>query len=132
MRTAVRRILIAEDSHVIGQVLQRNLEQDGFEVIVAHNGAEALEALDTELFDLVISDFQMPDINGDELCRRIRASERHANVPIAFCTAKAYEFDTEELITELDISHVFLKPFSVREVLEFAHTTIERTCAAAS
>lgn len=132
MQTAARSILIAEDAHVIGQVLQRNLELEGFEVVVAQNGSQALQALDTHQFDLVISDFQMPDINGDELCRRIRASERHANVPIAFCTAKAFEFDNDELITELGISHVFLKPFSVREVLEFAHKSTERTCATAS
>ncbi len=132
MSTAARKILIAEDARVIGQVLQRNLEQEGFEVIVAHNGTEALKALESHLFDLVISDYQMPDFNGDELCRRIRASKRHAHVPIAFCTAKAYEFDTEELKSELGLSHVFLKPFSLREVSAFAHATIERSCTAVS
>lgn len=129
MQTTARRILIAEDAQVIGQVLQRNLEQEGFEVVVARNGNDALEALSTELFDLVISDFQMPGLNGDELCRHIRASERHANVPIALCTAKAYEFDIDELRAEFGIARVFEKPFSVREVMAFAHTTIEPTCA---
>ncbi len=130
MSTAAHKILIADDARVVGQVLQRNLEREGFEVIVAHNGSEALDALDAHLFDLVISDYQMPDFNGDELCRRIRASKRHASVPIAFCTAKAYEFDTEELTAELGLSHVFLQPFSLREIAAFAHSTIERTCAA--
>lgn len=132
MRSNGQKILIAEDAQVIGQVLQRNLEQEGFEVFLARNASEALEALEVQQFDLVISDFQMPDMNGDELCRRIRASEKHARVPIALCTAKALEFDTNELSSELGISRVFQKPFSVREIMTFAHTTIEGACITAS
>lgn len=132
MRITAPKILVAEDAYVTGQILRRSLEHEGFEVIIALNGAEALEALEVHQFDLVISDFQMPDINGDELCRRIRASERHASVPIAFCTAKGYEFDTAALSAELDISEVFFKPFSVRAVSAFAHDAIDGCRAIAS
>ncbi|MCA9075367.1 MAG: response regulator [Planctomycetaceae bacterium] len=132
MQIAAPKILVVEDAYVTGQILRHGLEHEGFDVCVALNGTEALAALDAHRFDLVISDFQMPDINGDELCRRIRASERHGNVPIAFCTAKGYEFDTEAISSELDISEVFFKPFSVRAVSAFAHRVIHGSCAMAS
>lgn len=132
MQNPAPKILVVEDAYVVGEILRRSLELDGFDVIVAVNGTDALVALGEQQFDLVISDFQMPDINGDELCRRIRASERHAHVPIAFCTAKGYEFDTEALSAELDISEIFFKPFSVRAVSAFVHNAINGSRAIAS
>jgi DNA-binding response OmpR family regulator len=111
-----RRVLIIEDDLAIARVLDRNLQREGFDTRVAHDGADAAAILDREAFDYILCDYQLPDTTGADLCRQIRASATHRDVPLALCTAKAHEVDTAALIRELGLTQVFFKPFSLREI----------------
>ena len=93
------QILIAEDNLVMVHVLQFNLERAGFEVHAAVNGAEALEAAVDRTFDLVITDYQMPEMNGEEFVRQLRGHGDYRDTPIVMCSAKGYEIDTDSAWT---------------------------------
>jgi len=92
-RTRVR-VLLAEDNPVNRMVAVRTLEDLGYQVVTAENGTEALEALASGNFDLLLSDVQMPEVDGLELARRIRAAEEpDRRLPIIAMTAHAFEED---------------------------------------
>ena len=84
------RILLVDDEEAIQKLLRFPLEKEGYHVVQARDGEEALEAFAREPFDLVILDLMLPKLDGMEVCRRIRAE---SNVPIIMLTAKADEFD---------------------------------------
>lgn len=79
-------VLIVEDSPTQALYLQQVLEGVGYTVVVTHNGAQALHYLDANQPTLVISDIVMPEIDGYELCRRIKRDERFAHVPVMLIT----------------------------------------------
>ena len=112
------KILIAEDNVVMSHVLRFNLTRTGKQVIVAENGAVALQAARREKFDLVISDYQMPVMNGLEFCRQLRKLNAYCDVPVILCSAKGYEIDEARLRDELGIAAFVFKPFSPREITE--------------
>lgn len=121
------RILIAEDNRALARVTAFNLRRHGFEVLVAHDGRAAWEQLRRQHFDLVITDQQMPEMTGLDLCAAMRGSEMHARVPIVFLTAKGLELDRRQLEDEFGVSRTYCKPFSpseivagVREILDAA------------
>jgi DNA-binding response OmpR family regulator len=80
------KILAVDDEQRMVRFIQLNLEQDGFEVITAFNGKEALEQVRTQLPDLILLDIMMPDINGFEVLKKIREVN---TVPVIMLTAKA-------------------------------------------
>lgn len=116
MAAESERILVVEDDPVIARVLARNLQREGFEVEVAPTGQSALASLERGGVVFLLVDFQLPDTTGDALCRTVREQPAHAALPIALCTAKAHEIDTTLLIAELQLTTVFFKPFSLREI----------------
>jgi len=129
MSAGLPRILIVEDDRAIARVLEWNLSREGFLAQVTYDGQGALATLDSASFDFVLCDYQLPDLTGEEVCRRIRASASHAQVPIALCTAKAHEVDTAGLVAELGLAHVFYKPFSLREVTTAISAAVAATSA---
>jgi DNA-binding response OmpR family regulator len=114
------RILIAEDNRVLADVMRFNLEAEGFEVTVAHNGQKALGIAQTDYFDLVISDYQMPGLSGEELLRGIRADSVNTTAVCVLCSAKGYELDEEQLTDELGLHSIVMKPFSPRDLVVLA------------
>src|SRR5262245_45889048 len=80
-------VLIAEDSPTQALRLQNMLEKNGFSVTVATNGREALEALQTLRPALVISDIQMPEMDGYELCSRVKADPQKRDIPLILLTS---------------------------------------------
>lgn len=114
---AKAKILVAEDNAALGTVIKFNLERASYEVDVAKNGRLALEAATSKLFDLIISDQQMPEMNGSEFCKRVRELPSYSHVPIILVTAKGLELDLEQLRQELGINAVFPKPFSPSQIL---------------
>ncbi len=116
MTTETGHILVAEDNAAMAGVIRYNLEKAGFEVTLARCGQTAWELLESQSFDLVVSDFQMPGINGGELCQRIRQDERLAQLPVILLTAKGLELDLSWYEDELGVSEVMAKPFSPREL----------------
>lgn len=121
MSNEKKRILIAEDNRVMAAVLRFNLERAGYDVTVAYSGTQAFQFLQNEQFDLLFTDFQMPGMEGNELCRHARSDSRHSAMAILMCSAKAFELDTERLQEEFGILKIIYKPFSPMVVKQLIH-----------
>jgi CheY-like chemotaxis protein len=114
--TTEKKILVAEDNVVLGDVVRFNLERAGFNVSLVRSGDEALRRLTEEPFDILVTDYEMPVINGSELCRMIREELKLASLHIVMCSAKGLELDREELKTRFNLEAILFKPFSIREL----------------
>ena len=117
------RILLADDEQSILTLLSYPLRQDGYEVVRASSGAEALERFAETEFDLVVLDVMMPSVDGLEVCRRMRAS---SSVPIIMLTAKTEEID-KVLGLELGADDYITKPFSIREFRSRVKAALRRS-----
>src|SRR3954469_19872449 len=91
--TTQSRILIIEDEHNLTDVLTYNLQREGYDTIVAHDGQEGLRKAQTLLPDLILLDLMLPTLNGIEICRQLRAAEHTKHMRIVMLTAKAEEMD---------------------------------------
>ena len=89
-----KKILIVDDESSMVSVLQRHVTNAGYEFEAATNGHEALEKIQHEVPDLVMLDLMMPDMNGFEVCRRIRAEEKTKSLPVLIITALRSESDS--------------------------------------
>ncbi|MFH1194608.1 MAG: response regulator transcription factor [bacterium] len=109
------KILLVDDEKDIVEFLQYNLEQEGFEVITAYSGYEALQKISKKP-DLVVLDVMMPGLNGYEVCQNIRVTKGFENIPIVFLTAKSSELDE---IHGLDIGadDFIRKPISPKKLI---------------
>ena len=117
------RILLADDEQSILTLLSYPLRQDGYDVVRASSGAEALERFAESEFDLVVLDVMMPSVDGLEVCRRMRAS---SSVPIIMLTAKTEEID-KVLGLELGADDYITKPFSIREFRSRVKAALRRS-----
>jgi two-component system, OmpR family, response regulator len=106
------RILLVDDEPPIQTLLSFPLERDGYEVVAAADGREALARYSEQIFDLVVLDVMLPRMDGLEVCRRLRA--KGETVPIIMLTAKSEEID-KVLGLELGADDYITKPFSMRE-----------------
>lgn len=116
------RILVVDDERRMVGFIRLNLEQDGFEVIEAYNGTEALERLRDSLPDLILLDVMMPDIDGFEVLRTIREISQ---VPVIMLTAKSEEDDKVKGL-ELGADDYVTKPFSPRELVSRVKAVLRR------
>lgn len=105
-------IVIVDDEPSILRLLQRILEAEGFRVLTAHNGAVALDLLGRTSAALVLSDLMMPQVDGIELARRLRADPRTAGLPIVLMSA-APPADAAKLFAA-----VLQKPFPIQAVVQ--------------
>src|SRR5438309_650524 len=92
------RILIIEDERGLTEVLSYNLQREGYETIVAHDGQEGLRKAQTLLPDLILLDLMLPVLGGLEVCRELRAGERTRDIPIVMLTAKIDDPDLIETV----------------------------------
>ena len=113
---ARERILLIEDEPDIAEVLQYNLEKEGFEVEVARRGDTGLEAIRREPPDLLVLDLRLPGIDGLELTRLLKRDGATSRLPIVMLTAKSEEVD-RIVGLELGADDYIPKPFSPREVV---------------
>jgi two-component system phosphate regulon response regulator PhoB len=111
------RILIVEDERALTKVLTYNLQREGYEVIVAHDGREGLHKAQTHPPDLIILDLMLPSLDGLEVCRELRAGEHTRSIPILMLTAKAEETDQVVGFT-IGADDYVTKPFSVKVLLQ--------------
>ena len=105
------RILLVDDEESVQTLLTYPLRKDGYEVVSALDGREALDRFTEERFDLVVLDIMLPKLDGIEVCRRLRS---RSQVPIIMLTAKDDEID-KVLGLEMGADDYITKPFSVRE-----------------
>jgi len=116
------RILLVDDEQSIQTLLSYPLQKDGYEVVNATDGRQALARFEEGPFDLVVLDVMLPHVDGLEVCRRMRA---RSTVPIIMLTAKAEEVD-KIVGLELGADDYITKPFSVREFRSRVRAALRR------
>jgi DNA-binding response OmpR family regulator len=116
------RILLVDDEQAVQTLLAYPLRKEGYEVVSATSGAEALERFRDGRFDLVVLDVMLPQLDGFDVCRELRA---RSTVPIIMLTAKAEEFD-KVLGLELGADDYITKPFSLREFRSRVRAVLRR------
>lgn len=121
-----RKILVVDDEERMVRFIRLNLEHDGFRVVDAFNGKQALERLRDETPDVVLLDVMMPDLDGFEVLRMIREI---SNVPVIMLTARGDEDDRVRGL-ELGADDYITKPFSPREMVSRVKAVLRRTEAA--
>jgi DNA-binding response OmpR family regulator len=113
---ARERILLIEDEPDIAEVLQYNLEKEGFGVELAHRGDTGLESLRRQAPDLILLDLMLPGVDGLELTRLLKRDAATSRIPIVMLTARGEEVD-RIVGLELGADDYISKPFSPREVV---------------
>jgi DNA-binding response OmpR family regulator len=124
---ASARILVVDDENAVQTLLGYPLRKDGYEVVAAHDGREALDRFAEQRFDLVVLDIMLPKLDGIEVCRRLRS---RSQVPIIMLTAKDDEID-KVLGLEMGADDYITKPFSVREFRSRVRAALRRSEMAA-
>lgn len=119
------RVLVAEDNRVMANVIRFNLQRSGFDVTIVHDGKAALKALESQRFDIVITDYQMPHATGDDICRYVRCESDQKEIPVVLVSAKGLELKSGSLISPERFSGVIYKPFSPREIIRIAHEVLD-------
>jgi DNA-binding response OmpR family regulator len=123
LTTASPRILVVDDEQPVQQLLDRTLRSEGYEVVPALDGEQALEEIRTQNFDLVMLDVMLPKLDGFEVCRRVRAQ---SSVPIIMLTAKAEEVADRVLGLELGADDYIIKTCSMRELRSRVKAVLRR------
>ncbi|MBN2515372.1 MAG: phosphate regulon transcriptional regulator PhoB [Deltaproteobacteria bacterium] len=119
------RILVVDDEKDLVDLISYNLQREGYAVLKAYNGEEALGLVQSQKPDLVILDLMLPGIQGIEVCKRIRKNQEISNLPIIMVTAKGDEVD-KILGLEMGADDYITKPFSVRELLARVKAVLRR------
>ncbi len=117
-----KKILIVDDEYKIRDLINKYLVNEGFEVIEAADGHQALELAAAEKPDLIVLDWLLPGISGLEVCRQVR---QKSNIPVIMLTAKTEEID-KLLGLELGADDYITKPFSLRELTARIRVVLRR------
>jgi DNA-binding response OmpR family regulator len=120
-----KKIMIADDEPNIVISLEFLLKREGYEVVVAHNGAEALERVRSERPDMAILDVMMPQRNGFEVCQDLRNDPEFKDLRIMMLTAKGRDTEVSKGLA-LGADVYMTKPFSTRELLAKVKALIDR------
>jgi CheY-like chemotaxis protein len=118
-----KRVLVVDDDEMVLMALDELLSPEGYEVHTVLSGAEALKRLDQNGYDLLVLDIIMPEMDGLELCKKIREREGYKETPIVFLTAKSRE---EDRVIGLEAgANLFLsKPISPEKLLGIISDTV--------
>ena len=121
-----KKILIVDDEPDILEFLQYNLKKEGYEVVTAADGKQALEVAESTKPNLIILDIMMPELDGVETCRALRANKAFAETPIAFLTARDEDFSQ---ITALDVGgdDYITKPIKPRVLISRINALLRRS-----
>ncbi len=120
-----RKILVVDDETVLVETIAYNLEQAGYQVITAADGASAIQAAHRETPDLIILDIMLPEMDGIEVCRQLRRESNTATTPIMMLTAKGDEID-KVVGLEVGADDYVTKPFGRRELLARVRALLRR------
>lgn len=118
-------VLVVDDDHDIATFIETNLRIEGFDVLVAHDGAEALEMINAALPDLALVDVMMPKIDGIEVVRRLRSSASTASLPVIMLTAKQLPSDKVVGLSAGADGYI-VKPFDTLELVARVRSTLRR------
>lgn len=120
-----RKILVVDDEAVLVETIAYNLEQAGYQVIIAADGASALEAAKRENPDVIILDIMLPEVDGLEVCRQLRKETSTSTTPIMMLTARGDEID-KVVGLEVGADDYVTKPFGRRELLARVRALLRR------
>lgn len=120
-----KKILLVEDETDLIKLLKYNLEKEGFKVSYATDGSVALAEIRREAPDVVVLDLMLPGLDGLEVCRQLRRSDRFARIPILILSARSEEAD-RIVGLELGADDYVTKPFSMREVVARVRALLRR------
>lgn len=122
-------VLVVEDEEAISELLQYNLEREGFSVQLAADGEEAMLAVEERRPDLILLDWMLPEVSGIELCRRLQIRPETREIPVIMLTARSEE---EDRVRGLDVGadDYVTKPFSMTELLARIRAVLRRTAPA--
>jgi DNA-binding response OmpR family regulator len=123
------RLLVVEDDNDISNMLKIYFTSLGYDVDVAPRGIEALEKTRTVIPHLIVLDIMLPDIDGYEVCRKLRQSTRSSHIPVIFLTQKDERSDKLQGL-ELGADDYITKPFNPREVVARVRTVLRRSTPA--
>lgn len=120
------RILVVDDEEHIVELIKFNLEKNGYKVLVAYDGEEALKKAEKEIPNLIVLDLMLPVIDGIDVCKKLKMSEKTLDIPIIMLTAKGEETD-KILGLEMGADDYITKPFSVRELVARIKAVLRRS-----
>jgi len=125
-KTPAKKILIVDDEPDILEFLQYNLRKEGYEVVTAQDGKQAIEVAEREKPHLIILDIMMPELDGVETCRILRSRKEFADTPVAFLTARDEDFSQ---IAALDVGgdDYITKPIKPRVLVSRINALLRRT-----
>ena len=112
----MKSILIVEDEQALAELIAFNLGKEGYNPIIALDGAAALQSIRISLPDLILLDLMLPGMMGTEICRVLKQKEKTSGIPIIMLTAKGEEID-RVVGFEMGVEDYIVKPFSTRELL---------------
>lgn len=121
-----KTILVVDDEEHILELIQYNLENGGYQVIKAESGEEALELLESNSVDLALLDLMLPGIDGIEVLRNIRSSQKYRMLPVIILTAKGDEI-SKVVGLEVGADDYLSKPFGVHELMARIKAVLRRT-----
>ena len=117
MDTQGKRILICDDDPAILRVLEVNLEVEGYDVLLARHGEEAIEVAAAEHPDLIILDIMMPRLDGYQTAERLKSMDKTRDIPVVFLSAKAQQSDIDKG-RSYGVESYLTKPFDPNDLLD--------------
>lgn len=119
-----KKILAVDDEKHIVRLIQVNLERAGYEVMTANDGQQALDLVAQETPDLIVLDWMMPQLNGMETLKRLKANDATAEIPVIMLTAKSNDADVLKG-WQSGVDCYLTKPFNPMELLTFVKRIFE-------
>jgi len=113
--TVLKKVLVVDDDPYILMSLEFLMKKNGYDVMVARNGTEALDLVEKQLPNIVLLDIMMPDVDGYEICRHIKKTPKLKHTKVVFMSAKTKEADIQKGY-DLGAALYITKPFSTREL----------------
>ena len=123
-----KKVLVADDEVHIVNVVAMKLRNNGFDVVTADNGAEAYRLCCEEKPDIIITDYQMPQMTGLELIEKVRSNPDLKHIPIIMLTARGFAIEDEQK-ERLNVAECLSKPFSPKELLGYVESVLQSSAA---
>jgi len=121
-----KRILLVDDELDLVETVRFSLELEGYDVLVSHNGEDALNQARKEKPDLILLDLMLPKLDGYKVCRLLKFDERYKHIPILMLTAKTQEKD-KLLGKETGADEYITKPFEMDELMRKVKSYLSKT-----
>lgn len=121
-----KKILLCDDELHILKAAEFKFTRAGYQVTCASNGEEAWAAIEREMPDVLVTDCQMPKLNGLDLAKRIKDHPATNHLPVIMLSAKGFELSADQLREEFGIIRLLCKPFSPRELFGLVESLLDR------